>query len=375
MEIPEQDLEIEALNESTEWHSYLKSMLAFSNTSHLGRIARNELLNKLIVDSHSKFTEHGCKALEMMWPAKFSAMDRMRSVFCSDQADMIYRRPLAVFCPITCQCGDKGATYPPAEHFCPLKTSTPWKWIPCDQLAIVSTEFPANTSCSGDYSASSPEGMYICTPDYNGKNVYRRSTSGGVTWEIKWEKIRELGGAIVGNLNGSGRQAKWTFSSISTSSRPLGDRHFYAMSNTAAVPRQNWLPVTDQNTNLAAGGHTKCDTLGPLPKLNVKIYIGKWQLADERKSCGHQCSKVNKSCDVTIFEHMLSLHGYVDNIRPIAQSIGKKAEQLCLGPLPRCAFPVIGKSHWTVCSSRSLKKIFGRFYLRRVCWCSEELKE
>jgi hypothetical protein len=373
MSMAAQDLEIEALNVSPEWHSYLKSMLTFSKASHLGTIAKNEALNRLIVDSHSTFKAHGCKALEIISSTKTVTMARMKGAFCSDQADTIFRRPLAVFCPVTCECGVEAATYPPAEHFCPknstltLPTS---KWgIPCGHLAIVSTEFPANTSCSGDFKTSSPKGMYTCTPDYNGKNVYRR-TNGGVTWEIKWEKSRELGGVIIGNLNGSGSQAKWTFSSISASSRPLGDRHFYSMDNTVPVPRNKWLPVTDQNTNLTGGGHHKCDILGPEPNVGIKIYTGKWYLTSwRRESCAKTCLKAGRTCNIIMFSHMLELNRH--NMEQVVRSISSAAETTCTGTIPICSFPTyLGEGKRSICQDIPPLK-----YFRRICWCSEQLQD
>merc|ERR1711976_1532 len=113
--------------------------------------------------------------------------------------------------------------HPPAEYLCPMKdpaaplpTSV---WIPCDQYLYVDTTFPAGTTCESALNATSPLGVYDCVPGYNGKNIYR-STVNDVTWEIKWEKSQEFGGAVIGNLGGYGHKAKWTFASKTASSMP-----------------------------------------------------------------------------------------------------------------------------------------------------------
>jgi hypothetical protein len=330
------------------------------------------MLKELLPNATKQFRMYGCKALEAMTT---SGTLHARSIFCSSGDSFKFRRPLATFCPVTCKCASSDPNSP-AEHFCPLKdpsiklpSST---WLPCDQLAVVSTQFPGNTSCSSKFDDSSPQGIYVCKPDYNGKNAYHRKYA-SVTWEVKWEKSSELGGAVIGNLNGHGGLAKWTFSSISESSRPLGDRHFYVGGNNMTVSSNNWLPVTAQNTNLTGG---MCESVGPTANFSVQLHTGRWYLSARAGSCEYKCQSINKTCDVPIFEHMLSLHR--NDMKKVSASISQTAVSWCAIPF-KCRFPkkkTIKGAITGVSKTRSVcQRWCNKWCQFQLCWCSEQVAQ
>mmetsp|Transcript_150259 Transcript_150259/g.276138 ORF Transcript_150259/g.276138 Transcript_150259/m.276138 type:complete len:754 (+) Transcript_150259:75-2336(+) len=178
-----EDTDTLALKQSNEWSlywdSYVQYMKATGNSD-------NAIVNISASDVHDRFMALGCRAISNI-SMDIQDVPTVLNHFCTTSNS---KRSLQPFCPESCFCSEAQSS------FCPTKETSASTLI-CGDI-FVHHAFAIDCGHRLPF-GHDPNGAYKCIPEgYNHKNLYRRTDSVGVLWEIRWETTNGLDwGAIV----------------------------------------------------------------------------------------------------------------------------------------------------------------------------------